>query len=144
MLRSVMLILVAAGAAPSCILPKGAKLEPSGYLTIETAPSTPAKPAKRKPQHGGEAGWYARDRNISQEEAQRRIAAQHALLPAFEQLQARLRAKEADNYTDARMIHDPDWAYVLYFKRAPAETLAKYTVNPRFKAAQALYSTAEL
>ena len=49
----------------------------------------------------------------------RRIAAQQAIVPEFEKLQAQLRAREADNYTDARLIHDPDWAYVLYFKRSP-------------------------
>ena len=144
MLRSVILVLAAASAAPATILPNGAKLEPSGFLTIETVPPTPAKPVKRQPQPSGEVGWYARERNISEEEARQRIAEQQALLLVFERLQARLRTKEPGNYTDVRMVHDPDWAYVLYFKRVPAETLAQYTVNPRFKAALARYSTAEL
>lgn len=136
-------LLMASSVAPQPV-PPGAKIEPSGFLSIAKVAPTPAKAVKRPVQPGGEAGWYARERNISEQEAQRRIAEQQALLPVFERLQARLRAKEPDNYTDARMIHDPDWAYVLYFKHNPAETLAKYSVNRRFKAAQAPYSTAEL
>jgi len=73
-LRSVILVLAAAAAAPATILPNGAKLEPSGFLTIETVPPTPTKPVKRQPQPGGEVGWYARERNISEEEARQRIA----------------------------------------------------------------------
>lgn len=134
----------AAGAAPRAWTPTGATLEPSGFATVITAPPSRAIRAKPAPQPAGEAGWYARERGISQDEAMRRISAQQAIMSEFETLIAKLRAREPDNYTDARMIHDPDWAYVLYFKRAPAATLAKYTSNPRFKAAQARYSRAEL
>jgi len=55
-----------------------------------------------------------------------------------------LRKKERGNYTDAELIHRPDWAYLLYFKRAPTATLAKYTRNPRFQARQARYNEAQL
>ncbi|MEO7654568.1 MAG: hypothetical protein ABIS23_02655 [Sphingomicrobium sp.] len=125
--------------------PTGARLETNGFASIlEAPPSSPEPRAERPNPAGGDAGFYARDRNISTAEAQRRIDAQHRIMPEFERLQQRLRASEAGNYTDARMIHDPDWAYVFYFKRDPQATLAKYASNPRFKSARATYSQAEL
>ena len=69
---------------------------------------------------------------------------QEASRPQFERLLRTLRAREAGNFTDARMVHTPDWAYEFYFKRDPARTLAKYTRYPHFKAGLARYSTAEL
>jgi hypothetical protein len=59
-------------------------------------------------------------------------------------LRQQLSQQEPDNYVDAALVHQPDWAYVLYFKRDPEATLRKYSVNPRFRAAQAAYTTAEL
>jgi hypothetical protein len=81
---------------------------------------------------------------ISDAEAQKRIAEQQKARPEFARLLGTLRAREAGNFTDARMIHKPDWAYVFYFKRNPVATLAKYTRHPHFKAAQARYSREEL
>jgi hypothetical protein len=72
------------------------------------------------------------------------MAEQHAARPEFEKLLETLRAREAGNFTEARMIHKPDWAFVFYFKRDPERTLARYTRNPHFKAAEARYSREEL
>ena len=55
-----------------------------------------------------------------------------------------MRKREAGNFTDARVVHKPDWAFVFYFKRNPERTLAKYVRRPHFKAGQARYSRAEL
>jgi len=55
-----------------------------------------------------------------------------------------LRKGEPGNFTAPRMVHKPDWAYEIYFKRDPERTLAKYTGNPRFKPALASYSREEL
>ncbi|HEX9933164.1 MAG TPA: hypothetical protein VGB08_10015 [Allosphingosinicella sp.] len=41
-------------------------------------------------------------------------------------------------------MHEPDWAYVFYFKRDRERTLARYTSNPRFRAAPARYTRGEL
>ncbi|MDQ3039699.1 MAG: hypothetical protein M3R16_07880 [Pseudomonadota bacterium] len=124
-----------------------AHIEPSGYATILQAPS-PAYPEDPPPPDnrpvGGEAAWYARDQNIPETEARKRLADQEALQPEFERLLATLRKQEAGNFTAPRMVHAPDWAYELHFKREPAATLARYTRHPRFRAALAPYTRAEL
>jgi hypothetical protein len=127
-------------------VPAGARLEASGFASIERAPPSPfperLPPPENRP--SSEAGYYARLAGIGEAEARRRLAEQEAARPAFANLLGRLRAREAGNFTDARMVHSPDWAYVFYFKRNPARTLARYTSHPHFKAAQARYSQAEL
>ena len=136
------------GAAPPQprVLPSGAKIEASGFATIELAPPSPLPdsppPLENRPKD--ERGFYAQMAGISDTEAQRRIEQQQAAFPEFEKLLETLRSREPGNFTDARMIHKPDWAYVLYFKRDPDRTLAKYTRHPHFKAGLARYSTAEL
>ncbi|HEX6219166.1 MAG TPA: hypothetical protein VFZ35_07825 [Sphingomicrobium sp.] len=139
--------LAAAGAAvqatPPSLLPTGAKIEASGYWTIASAPdSPPGPPLKRGPQ--SEKTFYAELAGVSNAEAQRRLEAQEKLRPEFERLMATIRTKERGNYTDVELIHRPDWAYLIYFKRQPAATLAKYTKNPRFQARSASYTEAEL
>jgi hypothetical protein len=132
--------------AGQAALPIGARVEASGFATIEQAPPSPfpdrLPPPDNRPKN--ETGFYAQMAGISGAEAQKRIAEQRATRPEFTRLMATLRAREAGNFTDARMIHKPDWAYVFYFKRNPEGSLAKYTRNPHFKAAQARYSREEL
>ncbi len=135
----------APGAVVEAWVPTGAKIEPSGFATIETAspaPVTPNPPATDRPKD--ERSYYARLANVSETEAAKRLAEQEKSRPQFERLLRTLRAREAGNFTDARMIHTPDWAYVFYFKRDPERTLARHTRYPHFKAGQARFSTAEL
>lgn len=126
--------------------PAGATIEPSGFATVLDVPVPDySKLVERQPKfEGAEAEWYARDQKISVAEARKRQGEQNALRPRFERLMEQLRAKEAGNYTDARVVHQPDWAYVLFFKRDPETTLAKYVRHPRFKAALAPYTREEL
>jgi hypothetical protein len=128
------------------LVPKAATIEPSGFATIERAPPIPypdePPPAEGRPT--SEAGWYAREVGVSEQEAARRQREQQAIRPEFERLLGALRKHEAGNFTAPRMIHKPDWAYVLYFRRDPERTLAKYTSNPRFQAGLAPYTRAEL
>ena len=131
-------------AAAPIASPTGARIEASGFATVETAPVTPASRPQRDKRPEGEAGFYALDNGISQAEAMKRIDEQNKMRPEFERLLANLRAKEKGNFTSARMIHKPDWAYEFYFKRNAAASLARYTKNPRFKPATANYSLAEL
>lgn len=128
------------------IVPTGAKIEASGFATIEQAPASPFPDALPPPENRpkDERGYYAQLAGISDSDAQQRLAQQRAARPAFERLLATLRKREAGNFTDARMVHTPDWAYVFYFKRDPDRTLAKFTKNAHFKAGQARYSQAEL
>src|SRR5215203_1347441 len=81
-------------AAPAPAIPTGARLEPSGFASIDVAPVTPAQKPKRDDRPQGEAGFYALDNGISQAEAMKRIDAQNALRPEFERLLATLRARE--------------------------------------------------
>ncbi len=133
-------------AAAQTLVPTGAKLEASGFATIEKAPPSPfpdrLPPPENRPKN--ETGFYAQMAGISDAEAQKRIAEQHKTRPQFARLLGTLRAREAGNFTDARIVHKPDWAYVFYFKRNPEATLAKYIRHPHFKAAQARYSRQEL
>jgi hypothetical protein len=132
--------------AAAAFVPTGAKIEASGFASVEFAPVSPfpdtLPPADGRPQD--ERGFYAQLAGISDAEAARRMREQHASRPAFEKLLATLRKREAGNFTGARIVHKPDWAYVLYFKRDPERTLAKYVKRPHFKAGQARYSTQEL
>ena len=69
---------------------------------------------------------------------------QEAVRPEFERLLRQLRTRERGNFTEAELIHRPDWKYLLYFKRSPAATLARYSRNPRFEARLAPYTQEEL
>ena len=141
-----LLLAAALLAADKPLVPTGATIGPQGHATVLTAPvpgyAKSVKPAPRGPH--GEAAWYAKDQKISIAEAQKRQDEQNALRPRFEKLLAQLRAKERGNFTDARVVHQPDWAYVFYFKRNPERTLAKYINHPHFKAGLAPYTQAEL
>ncbi len=125
-------------------LPVGAQAERTGFWTILTAPDSP--PGAREPARGynNELTFYAQLAGVSNAEAAKRMKAQEATRPEFERLMRTLRTKERGNYTDAELVHRPDWAYRIYFKRNPAATLAKYTRNPRFQARSARYTSAEL
>jgi hypothetical protein len=124
-------------------LPVGAKAERSGFWSVASAPeSPPGPPMQRGPR--SELTFYAQLAGVSNAEADKRMKAQERTRPEFERLMRTLRTKERGNYTDAELIHRPDWAYLIYFKRQPAATLAKYTKNPRFQARSAPYTDEEL
>ena len=127
--------------------PKTARIEPSGYATVQHAPSPDYPDAPPSPDNrpvGDEAAWYARQKGISETQARKRLAELEAITPQLERLLTTLRTREAGNFTAPRLIHSPDWAYVFYFKRDPAATLARYSKHPRFRAALARYTRAEL
>lgn len=145
---AMLLVLGCACSAPaqptaSAAVPKGARVEDSGFLTVENAPpSTPGPPLPRGPQN--EQTFYAQLAGVSNEEAEKRLRQQEAIRPEFERLLAQLRAKERGNFTEAELVHKPDWKFLLYFKSDPQGTLAKYTRNPRFEARSARYTEEEL
>jgi hypothetical protein len=126
--------------------PAGATIEPSGFATIEQAPPSPfpdrVPPSDHRPKD--ERSYYAQLAGISDAEAKKRLAEQAATRPAFEELVRTLRKREPGNFTGARVVHKPDWAYVLYFKHDPERTLARYFKRPHFKAARGRYGSAEL
>lgn len=125
-------------------LPLGAQVERSGFWTIQTAPESAPGPRERARSYNNELTFYAQLAGVSNAEAARRMKAQQRTRPEFERLMRTLRTRERGNYTDAELVHRPDWAYRIYFKRNPAATLAKYTKNPRFEARSARYTRGEL
>ena len=127
-------LIVTLGCAASAKVPVRATVGKSGYATVLKAPPAPiARPARSAPVDP-----------VAMAQARQEMAAMQALMPEFERQRLRLAAAERGNYTDARIVHGPDWAYVLYFKHDPAATLAKYTHNPRFRAALGRYTKQEL
>ena len=126
----------------SAPVPVGVTTGASGFWTIDRAPDSPAPPRVQPPEQT--LTIYAQIAGVSNEEAEKRVRAQEKIRPEFERLMATLRSKERGNYTEAELIHRPDWAYLLYFKRNPEATLAKYTKNARFQARSAPYTESEL
>lgn len=122
-------------------LPTGATIGAEGHATVLSVPSdSEAIAAARLPVRTSERGWYAEQHDLTEAEAQRRLEGQGKLQPEFQQLNARLRREQAGNFVGAMLRHQPDWAYVFYFKRNPDETLSRYTSEPKFEAAAAIYS----
>ena len=128
------------------VLPKGATMVgKTPYATIHKVPPSPTGDIEPQRQNYRTVSeWYAQEEGLPLEEARKRLSEQMGIQPIFERLQERLRNHEPDNYVSARLNHRPDWSYTLYFKRDPEATLRKYHVNPRFKAAKAAYTEAEL
>ena len=117
----------------------------SSFATVLDVPPSPTGDVKPGPPGVvSQAHWYASENGISLAEAKRRMAEQRAVRVEVEQLRARLAARESDSYTGVRMVHQPDWGYIFYFKREPAATLARHTSNARFRAAQGRFSQAEI
>jgi hypothetical protein len=128
------------------ILPKGATMVGTAtHATIRKVPPSPTGDVEpQRVNYRTVSEWYAQEEGLPLEEARKRLSEQQGVQPIFQRLEERLRKHEPDNYVSARLVHQPDWSYVLYFKHDPEATLRKYSVHPRFKAAKAAYTEAEL
>ncbi|WP_118855856.1 hypothetical protein [Sphingomonas mesophila] len=128
------------------VLPKGATMTGTAaharILRVPPSPTRDVKPMRQN--YRTQYEWYAQENGISVAEAKKRTSEQMAVQPILERLRVRLAAAEPHNYVDVRMVHQPDWGYVLFFKRDPEATLRKYSVHPRFRAEHAALTTAEL
>ncbi len=121
------------------VLPKGASMVgTSTFATIIHAPPDQAAVAAA-PLRGQVAVHDAR----AEAEAKARRPEQGRLQMAFATVRNRLQQEEAGNFVGAMLRHEPDWAYVFFFKRDPAATLARYTREPRLIAELAVYSEAD-
>ena len=144
-MRSAWVMVLVGVAAGVSAAPPRAVVGESGFATILRAPPSPTSDVKsERPTYNGPIEFYAQEEGLTIAEARKRISEQLGFAPIFERLQERLRRLEPDNYISARINHKPDWSYTLFFKRDPEATLRKYQVNPRFKAAKAVYTEAEL
>lgn len=60
------------------------------------------------------------------------------------ELMQTLKTAEAENFVQLRIEWEPEFHYLVLFKRAPEETLARYTQNPIFKTIGVPFNEAEL
>lgn len=128
----------APAAAPSArtvpAAPTGARIEPSGFATILSAPSAPYPDAPPPMPAEQETQRLAREQGISVSHAELMMNPDEASMRAANALRQRLRREEAGNFVDARIVRDPRPRYQFHFRRNGPETLARYTSDPRFKA----------
>ena len=121
-------------AAGAGFAPAGAAIGDGGFWTIGEVPASPY-PQVVPADTTGESlvEQYARENGISLSEAQDSINGPPRLHRIWPALNAKLRANEANNYVDARMVRDPAVVMEIWFKRDAAQTLAKYTKDPIFR-----------
>ncbi len=117
-------------------MPKGARVEPSGYLTIRDVPPTDI-PVEAPPRPDT-LDSFARKTGLGTPEEQARAweaangdaAFQHEL----QRLRGVLEQQEADNFVSVRLVRDPQVSGEFAFRRDGPATLAKYTTDPVFRA----------
>jgi len=121
------------------VVPKGARVEPSGFATILDAPPasfTPVPPTQPLPP------------SPEQIEAQRQFARvaefQNRVRDEVTALAERLRVAEKGNFVDLYFDNEGEPSAVVQFLRDGPATLRKYTSNPRFRAETVRFSKEEL
>jgi len=113
---------------------RGARIEPSGYATILSAPPAPVPPPAPDPEP--ETVRIARERGISVAEAEARMNPDEATTTAAMELRQRLATEARGNFIDLRIVRDPEPRYVFQFRRDGTATLARFTSDPRFAATE--------
>lgn len=146
--------IVSEGQAPAS-LPRGATIEPSGYATILSTPPAvatggppsvlapaPPPPTLPPPPNGRATplpmtpeAIAARESMMNPDEAARKAAMT---------LDRRLKLAERSNYVGVRVVRDPRARFAFQFRRNAAETLARYTRDPRFTTREGGIPTFEL
>jgi hypothetical protein len=121
-----------AGPAP----PAGATVEPSGFATILSAPHVPYPTEPPAPPGEQETQRLARERGISVSHAELMMNPDEPTRHAAMALERRLRRSARDNYIDVRIVRDPRPRFQFHFRRDAAATLARFTRDPRFLAAE--------
>jgi hypothetical protein len=123
-----------ATSAPA--LPKEARLDDAGMLNIGNVAPTPfaATPPEDRSTHNDEIARFARQYGMTRDEAYTAMMSNgpESLAREIGTLGETLRRREAGNYVDMIMVREPDVKVEVWFKRDAAQTLARYTSNPRF------------
>jgi hypothetical protein len=128
-----------AAAGPETATIRGARIEPSGYLTILSAPSaayTPALPGEPQP--------LTRQQRSGHAQFARAGRFQNEVMDQVQALHRTLEAREKGNFVDLYFENEGEPHLVFRFLRDPEKTLARYTKDPRFKAMKADYGNAQL
>lgn len=117
-------------------MPKGARVEPSGYLTIREVPPTDI-PVEAPPRPKT-LDSFARKTSLGSPEEQARAWEEANGDTAFHQELQRLRGvlerREAGNFVSVQLVRDPQVMGEFAFRRDGSATLAKYTADPAFRA----------
>ena len=114
---------------------RNAVIEPSGFLTIldaPPAPFTPAPPAPPPPP-SADSGEFGRIARFQQQ-----------VFPTANALRRKLERSEKGNFVDLYYENEGEPHVVFRFLREPSRTLAKYTRDRRFRAAEAQFTSEQL
>ena len=119
--------------------PAGALIGPDGFATIKSAAPAPFKPAEP-----GEPPPLTAEQLAGHERFRRAAEFQNEVMDEVQALSERLRKAEPGNFVDLYYENEGVPHVVFRFLRDAQSTLAKYTRDPRFRAATARYSREEL
>ena len=124
--------------------PTGARIEPSGFATILSAPPLPYPDAPPAPPREQESQRIAREQGTSVSRAERMMNPDSATMQAAMALHRRLQRDAPGNYVDVQIVRDPRARYQFHFRRNGPETLARFTRDARFQAVTGGVPAAEL
>ena len=117
-------------------MPKGARVELSGYLTIREVPPTDIPVIA--PPRPETLDSFARKTSLGTPEERARAWEEAngdaAFQQEFQRLRGVLEQQEADNFVSVRLVRDPQVRGEFAFRRDGPKTLAKYTTDPDFRA----------
>ena len=122
-------------ASSATAIPKGAKKEFSGYLTILDVPPSafPSEP----PPMPTELDTFARRTSLGTAEERERAWSEanggEEFGREFQRLREIIEREEATNFVSVRYVRDPDVTGEFSFYRDGPGTLSKYTNDPRFR-----------
>jgi hypothetical protein len=119
-------------------IPAGARLEPSGYLTIREAPPPPF-PGEPPPEPVviDEFAKRVSSRDPAvRAQAWEEVNGSPAFQAELQRLAQIIAREERDNFVQVRLVRDPAVAAEIWFKRDAARTLARYTSDPLFRPRQ--------
>ena len=119
--------------------PAGAAIGPDGFATIVDAP-----PASFTPLQPGAPPPLTPSQVAGDEQFRRAGQFQNAVMAEVQALADRLRGAEAGNFVDLYFENAGEPHVVFRFLRDADATLARYTSDPRFRAATARFSSAQL
>jgi hypothetical protein len=132
-------LLAASAGPPPGIVPTGASVGPQGHATISQAP-----PANFTPHEPGAPPPPSAEQIAAHEQFRRAGEFQNQVMAEVQALADRLRRREPRNFVDLYFENEGEPHVVFRFLREPAATLARYSRNPRFKAAAVQYTNAQL
>jgi len=111
---------IAATSCASLATSQTYRVGASGFATVENAPSTPpvAEPARPTSSMFSDMNRFQKQWEHNDE---------------MQRIWDRLKVEEAGNFAEMRIEWEPEFHYLVSFRKDAKATLAKYTTNPIFK-----------